>query len=72
MENSTVTSGNLLRLMGFMGVCVGIAWALQVLGFDGASTISRLLWVLAAASIAGAGVGFIAASASLPGASAKS
>ena len=71
MENSTMTSGNLLRLMGFMGVCIGFAWALQVLGFGGASTMSRLLWVLAAASIAGAGVGLIAASASLQGAPVK-
>ena len=33
MDNGVITTSDLLRLIGFMGVCVGLAWALQVLGF---------------------------------------
>ena len=64
MENSIVGSGNLLRLVGLMAICVGAAWVLQVLGGN-ASTIGRTAWVVAAASIAGGGTGLIAASGAL-------
>jgi hypothetical protein len=59
MDNGVSTS-DLLRLLGFTGVCIGFAWALQVLGFSGdSSAFSRMMWILGAAAIAGAGVGAI-------------
>ena len=71
MDNSTNTSGNLLRIVGFMGICVGAAWALQVLGFGGEGSFGRLMWVVASASIAGAGTGMIVAAGSLQKVTAK-
>ena len=35
MDNGTITSGNLLRLIGIMAIGVGVAWALQTIGFGG-------------------------------------
>ena len=68
MENAANTnSSNLLR----MGICVGAAWALQVLGFGGQASFGRLMWVLASASIAGAGTGMIVAAGSLQALTAK-
>ena len=58
---------SLLRLIGFMAICVGAVWALQILAFgDAGAVVSRLTWVLGAASIAGAGAGLIFAASSLP------
>ena len=60
MDNGMITTSDMLRLVGTMAVCVGVAWIAQVLGFDVEGTaISRLVWVVAAAAIAGAGVGSI-------------
>lgn len=60
MDNGVITTSDLLRLTGIMGVCVGLAWAFQVLGFGGASSgFDQLMWVIGAAAIAGAGVGTI-------------
>lgn len=62
MENVAIGSG-LLRFIGFTGICVGVAWALQILGFGGdASAFGRFMWVMASASMAGAGAGLIMAS----------
>lgn len=66
MDNATMTGSDLLRLVGFMGIMVGLAWALQILGFGDQSAMGRLVWVLAAASISGAGVGLVVASGTLP------
>ena len=67
MDNGTITSGNLLRLIGIMAIGVGVAWALQTIGFGGdASAFSKTMWVLAAATISGAGAGLIVAANSLP------
>ena len=72
MENAANTnSSNLLRMVGFMGICVGVAWALQVFGFAGQASSGRLIWVLASASIAGAGTGMIVAVGSLQALTAK-
>ena len=50
----------LLRFAGVMGVCVGLAWIGQVVLFEEGSTALNLaLWVVGAASIAGAGAGAI-------------
>ncbi len=63
MNNANAGGRGLLRLIGYMSMCVGMAWALQVLGFSGeGSAFSRFLWVMAAASIAGAGAGLVMAS----------
>ena len=62
MENGSATAGYLLRLVGFMGIAVGVAWALQTLAFGHESLGSELMWVVAAASVAGAGAGLIVAS----------
>ena len=65
MDNG-VSKTDLLRLIGCMAVCVGVAWAIQVLGFGGDGTaLGRMMWVLGAASIAGGGSGAIYASAAL-------
>ena len=67
MDTETITSSNLLRLIGIMAMGIGAAWALQVLGFDGdATAFSRMIWVLAAATMAGAGAGLLIASNGLP------
>ena len=65
MENGVVTAGYLLRLVGFFGIAIGIAWAVQTLGFGQESVGGKLAWVVAAASMAGAGAGLIVASTSL-------
>ena len=63
MENGTVSSSSLLRLIGIMGVGVGLTWAFQILGFSfGGSALDRLTWVLAAASVCGASFGLIVVS----------
>lgn len=60
MDNSGVTTSDLLRLVGIMAVFVGLAWAFQILGLSADGTgFDKLFWVLAAAAIAGAGVGTI-------------
>ena len=58
MDDGIVTTSDLLRLVGFMSVGVGLAWAFQVVGFgtDG-SAFGQLMWVVGAAAIAGAGAG---------------
>ena len=67
MDSDTITSSNLLRLTGIMAIGIGAAWALQVLGFDGdASAFTRMIWVLAAASMAGGGAGRLIAANGLP------
>ncbi len=67
MDIDTITSSNLLRLTGIMAIGIGAAWALQVLGFDGdASAFTRMIWVLAAASMAGGGAGLLIAANGLP------
>ena len=65
MENG-MTKSDLVRMVGFMGICVGLAWAVQILGLshDG-SVVGRLVWVLAAATVSGAGVGLIFTSSAL-------
>ena len=58
---------SLLRMIGFMAICVGAVWALQIFAFgEAGSVLTRLTWMLGAASIAGAGAGLIFASSSLP------
>lgn len=58
---------SLLRMIGFMAICVGAVWALQILAFGEPGTVLvRMSWVLGAASIAGAGAGLIFAASSLP------
>ena len=60
MDNGIITTSDLLRLTGIMSVCVGAAWAVQVLGFGSDSVgFHKLMWILGAAAIAGAGVGTI-------------
>ena len=71
MNTTANTGGNLLRIVGFMGICVGAAWALQALGFGGEGSFGRLMWILASASIAGAGTGMVIAAGSLQAATAK-
>lgn len=65
MKNGLTAPRDLVRLIGVMAIGVGIAWALQVLGIGGSSTVGRLVWVIAAAAIAGGGVGLIYTSTSL-------
>ena len=68
MDTETTTSSNLLRLTGIMAIAIGAAWALQILGFAGDNTaFTRLIWIVAAASMAGAGVGLLIAANSLLG-----
>ena len=64
MENG-MTTADLVRLIGLMGVGVGIAWAVQILGFYEGSAVGRLMWVIAAASFSGAGVGLVLTAGSL-------
>ena len=65
MDNGAITAGYLLRLIGFFGVAVGVAWAVQTLGFGHETVGAKLMWVLAAAGISGAGVGLIGAAVGL-------
>ncbi len=58
---------DLLRLTGVMAVAVAAAWLVQVLDFGGSSALGRLLWVVAAAAIAGGGTGLIFTSVTLRG-----
>ena len=62
MENGAITAGYLLRLVGFFGIAVGIAWAAQTLGFGHETIGAKLMWVVAAATMSGAGAGLIVAS----------
>ena len=67
MDADTITSDNLLRLIGIMAIGIGAAWALQVLGFSGNSTaLTRMMWIVAAASMAGGGAGLLIAANGLP------
>ena len=60
------TQTDLLRLIGVLAVCVGVAWAIQILGISSdATVVGRLLWTLAAASVCGAGVGLMVTAGSL-------
>ncbi len=60
---------SLLRMIGFMAICVGAVWALQILAFgEAGGVLTRLTWVLGAAAIAGAGSGLIFVASTLPGA----
>jgi hypothetical protein len=66
MDKTRINSGNLLRLIGIMAIGVGLAWALQTVGFGGeGSAFVKLMWVVAAASVCGAGFGLIVASGAL-------
>ena len=61
MENGK-SAGDMLRFIGFVTVCVGLAWAVQVIGFGDAAGVGRFLWVMAAAVVCGGGVGLVVAS----------
>ena len=57
----------LLRMIGFMAICVGAVWALQILAFgETGGVLTKLSWVLGAAAIAGAGAGLIFVASTLP------
>ena len=67
MEDNGMATSGLLRMVGVMAICVGIAWVVQIFGFShGPTAFSRLIWVVAAASISGAGAGLVVAAGSLP------
>ena len=67
MDTDTITSSNLLRLTGIMAIAIGVAWALQILGFGGDNTaVTRLMWIVGAASMAGGGAGLLIAAGGLP------
>ena len=67
MNTDTITSGNLLRLIGIMAIGIGAAWALQILAFSGDNTaFGRMLWIVAAAVMAGGGSGLLIAANGLP------
>ncbi len=67
MDTDTITSSNLLRLTGIMAIAIGAAWALQILGFAGDnSAFTRMMWIVAAASMAGGGAGLLIAANGLP------
>lgn len=60
MENGAVTVAHILRMIGFLGIGVGAAWAFQILGLASHMTAGdKLLWVMGAASVAGASFGLI-------------
>lgn len=60
MENGVFTSGDMVRIIGVAAVGIGIAWALQALGLAGdGSALSRLMWVVSAASICSVGAGLV-------------
>ena len=65
MNDGVINAGYLLRLVGFFGIAIGVAWAVQTLGFGGETIGSRLMWAVAAASISGAGPGLIVAAGEL-------
>lgn len=66
MENGFISKGDMLRLIGVMAICVGIAWACQILAFGSDGTaLTRMVWVLGAAAIAGAGAGTVYTASSL-------
>ena len=51
---------SLLRMIGVFAIVVAAVWSLQILAFgEAGSAFSRLTWVVAAASIAGAGAGLV-------------
>ena len=50
---------DLVRLIGVMAIGVAAAWILQVTGAGGSSSFCRLVWVVSAAAIAGAGTGLL-------------
>lgn len=59
MENG-MARNDLLRMVGVMAIFVGIAWAIQIFGFShGPVALARLMWVVAAAAICGAGAGLV-------------
>jgi hypothetical protein len=61
-----MTAG-MLRMIGCLTVFVGLAWAVQILGFgDAVSLASRFAWVLAAATVCGAGVGLMVTAGTMP------
>ena len=62
MDNGAMNAGYLLRLVGFFSIAIGIAWAAQTLGFGHQSLGAKLMWVVAAATMSGAGAGLIVAS----------
>ncbi len=67
MDTDTITSSNLLRLIGIMAIGIGAAWALQILGFGADNTaFSRMVWIVAAAAMAGGGAGLLIAAKGLP------
>lgn len=62
MEKTGNESSGLLRLVGTLGFCVGLAWLVQVLGFPPRDGVAgEFLWVIGAALISGASVGLILA-----------
>lgn len=67
-----MNGAGLLRMIGFMAICVSVVWALQILVFgDAGAALARLSWVLGAAMIAGAGAGLVFASGNLGEAAAE-
>ena len=64
MQNG-IKINDLLRLIGVMAVAVAAAWVVQVLDFGGSSTLGKLMWVISAATVAGAGTGLIFTSVAL-------
>lgn len=66
MDNATMSGADLVRLVGLTSIAVGLAWAIQVLGFSSDGGFARLSWVMAAASISGAGVGLMVTSGAVP------
>ena len=66
-----IQTKDLIRLVGVMALAVAVAWLVQVLDFGGSSALGRLMWVLAAAAIAGGGTGLIFTSVKLRDADGK-
>jgi len=64
MDNGA-TAGHLLRLVGFFSIAIGVAWAVQTVGFGHDNLGAKLMWVVAAASMSGAGAGLLLASTGL-------
>ena len=61
-----LNGAGLLRLIGVMAIGVSAIWLLQILAFgEGSASLSRLTWILGAATIAGAGAGLIFVSSGL-------
>lgn len=59
MNNETLGSGVLLRNAGMVGLAIGLAWAVQVIGIKAGSPLDNVAWILSAAGLAGASVGLI-------------